>query len=725
MKLLTSLLSIIFTLILFGALIAVSMLTIIPAFGNETISQVNLLWPLLFIISNWILFRFFDWTYKKLRPKAYTAAWHENIPDFTFIQSIISALRSATLSLAVPTIALLVLAAFLIPPLFATSIGTDDTTQLFYFAIIQLLVIGIWGRILEWRYDKNIQQLMMEKSSTRKKRSTTQVKTISKSRALNFRIFEATKLVKLSKAGAEKIKTAKRIRRSAWLRDIIAPVIALVGMLTMAIYWKIDIAVNKTTIGFVIIWFTLFLVSWISTKFRLIDRAPLRQFRLGFGFFFHALLVLIISPLLLIVEMTGRHGQPKKQWSIIPASGQWVSRFLRSPRLFWIPVILLGSLFLIAGMKGGFESLSPIVLSIFIVGVIAFEIAYRFLSLFVKNRKNKSNRLVFLRVFGDARTGQFLFTNVAPRWKGLGTITCIAAHDVSVYQLEPDIGFDILLGRLRQRFLTRNEAEVIGRHIDSEKFGDVWEDHCFDDSWKAAVETMLTQNAIVMMDLRGFTPQRKGCIYELGVLRDHMPMVCVVFLIDDSTDFEFFTKTIKELWKTMSTRSPNASRGEVGFEKNHQIKIFRMSDSKKQSANQLSTLLVEACVENESHHQLTGKGLLEQLIEDLQLLAADVEVQVNAVGGRTPGKKVLEAAYSCDHDLGFTSYLSSWGMLTDQQDNELDVVNDLAQEIRNNSTKFTKTEMSNNPNWEQLRIAARKSLKALGKRRRAPKTLKS
>ncbi len=115
---------------------------------------------------------------------------------------------------------------------------------------------------------------------------------------------------------------------------------------------------------------------------------------------------------------------------------------------------------------------------------------------------------------------------------------------------------------------------------------------------------------------------------------------------------------------------------------------------------------------------------MNELIEDLQLLAAEVPEQIKAVGSaRLPGKKVLEAGYSCDHDLGHTHYLANWGIITDLQYEAISDVNDAVQEIRCSDSKQTKTDMINNTNWQELRIAARNCLKALGKRRRSPKPI--
>jgi hypothetical protein len=113
---------------------------------------------------------------------------------------------------------------------------------------------------------------------------------------------------------------------------------------------------------------------------------------------------------------------------------------------------------------------------------------------------------------------------------------------------------------------------------------------------------------------------------------------------------------------------------------------------------------------------------LKDLVDDLQLLAADAPVQVEAVGGGgSPGKKVLEAGYSCDPDFDTPDYLSTWGLITDQQHTAILDVYEALQEIRCSGPKQTAAGLKDDPAWQELRVAARSCLKALGKQRSSPK----
>jgi hypothetical protein len=59
------------------------------------------------------------------------------------------------------------------------------------------------------------------------------------------------------------------------------------------------------------------------------------------------------------------------------------------------------------------------------------------------------------------------------------------------------------------------------------------------------------------MDLRSFSPNNQGCIFELGRLVDSVDLTRVVFLVDDTTDRSFLESSMQRLWQRMSAESPN------------------------------------------------------------------------------------------------------------------------------------------------------------------------
>jgi hypothetical protein len=69
----------------------------------------------------------------------------------------------------------------------------------------------------------------------------------------------------------------------------------------------------------------------------------------------------------------------------------------------------------------------------------------------------------------------------------------------------------------------------------------------------------MEQSDLVAMDLRAFTSERKGSIFELGALINAVPMHRVALLIDRTTDEPLLRRTLADLWRTMNAESPNAS----------------------------------------------------------------------------------------------------------------------------------------------------------------------
>ena len=71
----------------------------------------------------------------------------------------------------------------------------------------------------------------------------------------------------------------------------------------------------------------------------------------------------------------------------------------------------------------------------------------------------------------------------------------------------------------------------------------------------------MAQSDLVAMDLRGFTSTKKGCLFELGVLMETVPLARVALLIDRTTDEPLLRRTLADLWTKITVRSPNATLG--------------------------------------------------------------------------------------------------------------------------------------------------------------------
>jgi hypothetical protein len=177
-----------------------------------------------------------------------------------------------------------------------------------------------------------------------------------------------------------------------------------------------------------------------------------------------------------------------------------------------------------------------------------------------------SARLLFLRVFGSPSRSERLFDLLAARWRYGGSIQLISATDVARGRFEPDEFLDFLSGRLGSAYIsTGTDLDQRVAKLDLRPDPDgryrVNEFFCRNDTWQETVTKLMAQSDLVAMDLRAFTSERKGCIFELSALIDGVPLQRVVLLIDQTTDEPLLRQTLADLWRRINPQSPNACRG--------------------------------------------------------------------------------------------------------------------------------------------------------------------
>src|SRR4029450_5081774 len=129
----------------------------------------------------------------------------------------------------------------------------------------------------------------------------------------------------------------------------------------------------------------------------------------------------------------------------------------------------------------------------------------------------------------------------AARWRYAGSIQLISATDVARGRFEPDEFLDFLNGRLASAYIS-DRADLDRRlsRLDLRPDPDgrfrINEFFCHSDTWKQTVRSLMAQSDLVLMDLRAFASERKGCTFELGALIDEVPLSRVTLLIDHTTD---------------------------------------------------------------------------------------------------------------------------------------------------------------------------------------------
>jgi hypothetical protein len=173
-------------------------------------------------------------------------------------------------------------------------------------------------------------------------------------------------------------------------------------------------------------------------------------------------------------------------------------------------------------------------------------------------------RLLLLRVFALGRRSERLFDALGARWRHAGTIRLIAGPDLATTTVEPHEFLDFVGGRLSRRFIdgpatleqrlaeTTPAPDPDGRHRVHDFF-------CYDDAWRMVLTRLVQESDAVLMDLRGFSRQNAGCLWEIEELLNVAPLERVVILVDRTTDETFLRESVASFWNALRPDSPNRS----------------------------------------------------------------------------------------------------------------------------------------------------------------------
>jgi hypothetical protein len=162
--------------------------------------------------------------------------------------------------------------------------------------------------------------------------------------------------------------------------------------------------------------------------------------------------------------------------------------------------------------------------------------------------------LLFLRVFGSSRRSEKLFDLLAAHWRYAGTVELISATDVARGRFEPDEFLDFISGGTAGAYIS-SDADLDRRLAEFDLRPDpdgryrVNEFFCRANTWQSTVTRLMTRTDLVVVDLRAFTSERRGVLFELGVLIDMVPLHRVVLLTDQTTDQPLLRRTLTDLWR--------------------------------------------------------------------------------------------------------------------------------------------------------------------------------
>lgn len=190
------------------------------------------------------------------------------------------------------------------------------------------------------------------------------------------------------------------------------------------------------------------------------------------------------------------------------------------------------------------------------------------------------------------RTGERLLEGVGLHWRYAGSIQLITGTDVAAATLEVDELIEFVTGRLERR-VVKDEGDIARRFELLDPAPDldgrfrVNEFVCREDTWRETVRKLFGGARAVLVDLRGFAPERteegrgaknsgaragadgdesggvgrprrRGIAHELEQLFNVVPNGKLLLVTDRTTNREYLRSVLQDGWGRMEEDSPNS-----------------------------------------------------------------------------------------------------------------------------------------------------------------------
>jgi hypothetical protein len=187
------------------------------------------------------------------------------------------------------------------------------------------------------------------------------------------------------------------------------------------------------------------------------------------------------------------------------------------------------------------------------VGAVAF-VAYRagvaiVLRLTGIGSRAGAGRLLLLRVFGHQARTEALFDAIGQRWRLRGPVHLIGAADLARRTTDPGDVLTFVDGRLAEQFVA-SRADIPRRLGQLDMAADpdgrfrVNEVYCHDGVWRETLVALLRLTDVVVMDLRRFGRDNRGCIFEIEQLCARLPPERIVLICDADTDRQLLREVL-------------------------------------------------------------------------------------------------------------------------------------------------------------------------------------
>lgn len=317
----------------------------------------------------------------------------------------------------------------------------------------------------------------------------------------------------------------------------------------------------------------------------------------------------------------------------------------------------------------------------------------------------RSCTLLYLRVFGGERQNRFMYRFVLPMWRGIGTAASVAGPDVTDRQPSASRALNTLFGNVRHQFIAHSTdvwletlAAMSQRTLD---YG-ITELHCFANTWKNVVISMLKQGTVVLMDLRGLSAKNIGCSYEIGVLHDYVPLCTVVFLVDNTTDTRVLSDNFEQAWNERSQHSPN--NGGIGG----MATLINVERQDRTAARRIVEEVCEARVDGTRYMRERSKELLEHVRKNIRYVAMTTLTKLEQLGQEEFVAEFGMNTTMLIKDFGDSNTLFTYGVIDQDNLDEIDSLSDSVDELKAewaNNGNVTETE-----EWAATRAEAQKCL---------------
>ena len=153
-----------------------------------------------------------------------------------------------------------------------------------------------------------------------------------------------------------------------------------------------------------------------------------------------------------------------------------------------------------------------------------------------------SRTLLLLRVFSKDRQMERLLDGVQTRWRYAGPVLQIGGPDLAKLNIEPYDLLKFVSFKAHELFLPgelsldelRNSLDLAPDREGRFRVNEVF---CFDTAWRSTVEKLIDLSDVILLDLRGFSAERKGTAFEVKLLSANRKLARVLAIGDETTDW--------------------------------------------------------------------------------------------------------------------------------------------------------------------------------------------